>query len=154
MDAADGAVGSGPVSEDLSRVLKKLGYPEIHDNSKPSALMEKAIQACTKRIKKLWEMLPTRETETEQKETAPEPPQSGSSTIDLQEKTRSQHTVFRVKITRIVCCCIQPCAHTYSCRRSGCFRRSVSSTGKWMHAVKHFRSSRLRVSWRASLRSS
>ena len=63
MDAADGAVGSGPLNEDLSKLLKKLGYPEIHDNAKPSALMEKAIQACTKRLKKLWEMLPTRETE-------------------------------------------------------------------------------------------
>ena len=93
MDAADGAVGSGPLNEDLSKLLKKLGYPEIHDNAKPSALMENAIQACTKRLKKLWEMLPTRETEKNDADEK-EPPKPASPTSELQEKTRCQHTVF------------------------------------------------------------
>ena len=90
MDAADGAVNSGPLNEDLNKVLKKLGYPEIADNSKPSTLIDKAVQACTRRLKKLYEMLPTRENDSSE---TPDP----TAASELQRKTGSQHAVFGVE---------------------------------------------------------
>ena len=90
VDAADGAVKSGPLNEDLNKILKRLGYPDIHDNSKPSALIEKAILACTKRLKKLWEMLPARkEKPKDAKQAEEEAKEEAISASDLQEKPYS-----------------------------------------------------------------
>ncbi|CAE6968118.1 unnamed protein product, partial [Symbiodinium sp. CCMP2456] len=55
VDAADGLTQSNPPNEEVSRLLKRLGYPEVHD-CKASALIDKAVSACTKRLKKLAEM--------------------------------------------------------------------------------------------------
>ena len=87
LEVSDGVTNSGPLNEDLSKVLKKLGYPEVHDTSKPSTLIDKAVQACTRRLKKLFEMLPARETD------ASATPATPSSSSDLQERPFSQHTV-------------------------------------------------------------
>ena len=116
-DAADGAVKSGPLNEDLSKLLKKLGYPDIHDTSKPSALIEKAIQACTRRSAKLAQMLPAREQPKGEEAAAA----AEGQTSELQEKPCSQHSddiaVFKfillhTFIAQDVCkdpCCLQCC---------------------------------------------
>ena len=48
----------GHANEELSKVLKRLGYPEIQDAAKPSSMIDKAKGACHKRMKKLAEYLP------------------------------------------------------------------------------------------------
>lgn len=57
-DAADGVMCAPPANEETTRLLKKLGYPEIQEATKPSALLIKALEACQKRLKKLQELLP------------------------------------------------------------------------------------------------
>ena len=47
---------SAPLNEDLTRTLKRLGFPEVQDATKPSALLQKASTALTKRLAKLDEI--------------------------------------------------------------------------------------------------
>ena len=43
-------------SEDLQKVLHKVGYPEVEEGEKPSALLPKCITCLTKRIKRLGDL--------------------------------------------------------------------------------------------------
>lgn len=49
-----------PQNEELSKLLKKLGYPDVGDGNKPSTLLAKAVSACQKRMSKLQEVMPNR----------------------------------------------------------------------------------------------
>ena len=69
-DKADGLMAQPPQNDELAKLLKKLGYPDGSDGSKPSALLAKAISSAQKRMKKLEEMMPSR----------PEPPAPEDST--------------------------------------------------------------------------
>ena len=46
-------------NDELSRLLKKLGYPDVQEATKPSGLLSRAIQAATKRLKRLEELVPS-----------------------------------------------------------------------------------------------
>ena len=58
-DKSDGLTAQ-PHNEELSKLLRKLGYPEVVDGIKPSTLLAKAISACQKRMTKLKELMPNR----------------------------------------------------------------------------------------------
>ena len=51
-DASDG-FSSAPVNETLAKTLKRLGYPEVQQDAKPSSVIPKALGAATKRLKQL-----------------------------------------------------------------------------------------------------
>ena len=48
---------SSPGNEELSKLLKKLGYPDIQEATKPSLLLTTAIAALTKRMSKVDELM-------------------------------------------------------------------------------------------------
>ncbi|CAE7222607.1 unnamed protein product, partial [Symbiodinium necroappetens] len=56
-DKSDGLTAQ-PHNEELSKLLKKLGYPDVGEGIKPSSLLAKAISACQKRLGKLKEIMP------------------------------------------------------------------------------------------------
>ena len=56
-DAADRVSASIPGNEELSKLLKRLGYPEIQEATRPSTLLSKAIAAVKKRMTKLDEIM-------------------------------------------------------------------------------------------------
>ena len=58
MDRSDGVTASTPGNEDLLKVLRKLGYPEVEEGAKPSCLLHKVILCITKKLKKLSDLLP------------------------------------------------------------------------------------------------
>ena len=57
-DAADGVMHQPPANEETVKILKKLGYPEIQEATRPSCLLSKALAACQRRLKKLEELMP------------------------------------------------------------------------------------------------
>ncbi|CAE7802398.1 unnamed protein product [Symbiodinium sp. CCMP2592] len=88
-DAADGLTQTPPPNEEVSKLLKRLGYPEVHD-CKASALIDKAVGACTKRLKKLAELLPS--------DSCPPPdPAAQTANMDLKEKTCPQPMYNKIR---------------------------------------------------------
>ena len=57
-DAADGILHRPPANEETARLLKRLGYPEIAEATRPSTLLTKARDACQKRLKRLEDLMP------------------------------------------------------------------------------------------------
>ena len=48
--------GLPPSAQETMKLLKRLGYPEVQDTTKPSALLSKVTTALTKRMGKLEEV--------------------------------------------------------------------------------------------------
>ena len=57
LDAADRVSASAPGNEELSKLLRKLGYPEVQEAIKPSTVVSRAITALNKRLVKLDELM-------------------------------------------------------------------------------------------------
>ena len=67
-------------SEAVAKQLKRLGYPEVQEAAKPSSLLARAKLACTKRMKKLEELLPEK-TDPAAQPSQPQDPAKSPSAI-------------------------------------------------------------------------
>ena len=89
-DSGDGASQQVP-TEDGQRVLRRLGFPEISETGKPSHVIEKAIAAASKRLKKLKELMPAPDDRP-----PAEPSVDATTTPDrntiIRDKTSPQHS--------------------------------------------------------------
>ena len=56
-DGSDGLTATSP-TEELAKVLSRLGYPQAEEGMKPSQMLPKAINCVAKRLKKLAEYIP------------------------------------------------------------------------------------------------
>ena len=85
-------------SEDLLKVLHKLGYPEVEEGAKPSSLLPKVITCCTKKLKKLSDLLPSEPAAQEPREATDDADKDkeGNETSKnaLAQKSDSQNHVY------------------------------------------------------------
>ena len=89
VDAPDGVTVTGAPSEDHLKALRKLGYPEVDEGTRPSSLLSKVIHCATKRLKKLGEMMPSTPAESPKppKPTDPADPTADATKSGLQQKS-------------------------------------------------------------------